>query len=132
MKSIKVQIVCTGGEGGIRSSVSLCSLQRRGLPRYARSVLSNPRTWVHHVRQPNFIVFDLYIMPCWRTRMQPIRTISEIPVHINIIPIMQIPLYKKLSTKVKQLQTLGISYGKIAKELDISESTVLRAIKYHK
>jgi hypothetical protein len=62
-----IYISClAGGEGGIRSSVSLCSLQRRGLPRYARSVLSNPRTWIHHVRQPNFIVFDLYIMPCWR------------------------------------------------------------------
>jgi hypothetical protein len=48
--------------------------------------------------------------------MQPIQTISEIPCHIDILPIIQIPLYKKLSTKVKQLQTLGMSYEKIARE----------------
>ena len=64
--------------------------------------------------------------------MQPIRTISEMPAHINILPVFQIPLYKKLSTRVRQLRILGMSYEKIARELDISESTVLRAIKYHK
>jgi hypothetical protein len=67
-----------------------------------------------------------------RTRMQPIQTISKIPCHINILPIIQIPLYQNLSIKVKQLQALGMSYEGITKELNISESTVLRAIKYTK
>jgi DNA-binding Lrp family transcriptional regulator len=62
--------------------------------------------------------------------MQPTRTISEIPAHIKILPIIQIPLYQKLSAKVEQLRCLGISYEKISRELNISESTVLRAIKY--
>jgi len=62
--------------------------------------------------------------------MQPIRTISEISAHINIIPVVQPPLYEKFSNKTKQFRALGMSYEKIARELNISESTVLRAIKY--
>jgi len=46
----------------------------------------------------------------YRWRTQPIRTISEIPIHIKILPIKQIPLYQKISIKTKQLHTLGIPY----------------------
>jgi len=42
--------------------------------------------------------------------MQPIRTISEIPCHIDILPTIQIPLYQNLSIEVKQLRALGMSY----------------------
>jgi hypothetical protein len=66
----------------------------------------------------------------WRTRTQPIRTISEISAHINISPLIQIPLYQKLSLKAKQLHALGMSHDKIAKELDTSESTIIRACRY--
>ena len=45
-----------------------------------------------------------------RMRSQPIRTISEIPIHIKILPIKQIPLYEKLFIKAKQLHALEISY----------------------
>jgi DNA invertase Pin-like site-specific DNA recombinase len=63
--------------------------------------------------------------------MQPIRTISEISVHINIMPAVQIPIYKMLSNKVKRLRTLGMSFEKIARELNISESTVIRAHRFY-
>ena len=66
----------------------------------------------------------------WRTRTQPIRTISKISAHINILPVIQIPLYKKLSLKTNQLHALGMSHDKIAKELDTSESTIIRACRY--
>ena len=62
--------------------------------------------------------------------MQPIRTISEISAHIKILPTRQIPLYQKLSIKVKQLHTLGMSYHQIAKSLNTSESTIVRACKF--
>jgi len=63
--------------------------------------------------------------------MQPIRTISEISAHINILPVIQIPLYQKLSINVKRLHVLGMSYEKIARELNTSESTVIRAFRFH-
>lgn len=39
---------------------------------------------------------------------------------------MRIPLYQKLSLKVKQLHALGMSYRKIAKRLNTSEATIDR------
>ena len=74
------------------------------------------------------IVFFLYY---WRTRTQPIRTISEISAHIQILPTRQIPLYQKISTKVKQLRLLGMPYQLIAKSLNVSETSVVRASKYN-
>lgn len=62
--------------------------------------------------------------------MQPIRTISEISAHIKILPTRQIPLYQKISLKAKQLRTLGMSYQQIVKNLNIGETTVIRACKY--
>jgi len=68
----------------------------------------------------------------WRTRTQPIRTISEISTHIKILPIRQIPLYQKLSIKAKQLHTLGMSYQQIAKSLNVGSATITKACKYKK
>ena len=97
----------------------------------AQSVFSNPRTRIHHVRQLSLILFDLYPLINWRTQSQPIRTISEIFAHIQILPTRQIPLYQKISTKAKQLHTLGMSHNKIARELNTSETTIVRACKYY-
>jgi len=66
------------------------------------------------------------IVTLWRTRTQPIRTISEISAHIKILPTRQIPLYQKISRKVKQLKSLGMPYHKIAKRLNTSEVTIDR------
>lgn len=53
-------------------------------------------------------------------------------VHIKILPARQIPLYQKISTKAKQLHTLGMSYQQIAESLNTSEVTIVRACKYKK
>ena len=66
----------------------------------------------------------------WRTRTQPIRTISEISAHIKILPARQIPLYQKLFIKAKQLKSLGMSYQEIAKSLNVSRTTIVRACKF--
>ncbi len=62
--------------------------------------------------------------------MQPIRTISEISADIKILPSKQIPLYQKISLKAKQLSALGMSCQQIAKNLNISRTTVEKACKY--
>ena len=62
--------------------------------------------------------------------MQPIRTISEISADIKILPAKQISLYRKISLKAKQLYALGMSYQQIAKNLNVGETTVIRACKY--
>ena len=62
--------------------------------------------------------------------MQPIRTFSEISTHIKILPIRQAPLYQKISTKAKQLHALEMSYHKIARSLNVGETTIMRAIRH--
>lgn len=65
----------------------------------------------------------------WRTRLQPIRTASEIQVKIVIEPTEQTPLYQKLASKIEELYLLGMSLRAIAKNLKINRKTVLRALK---
>ena len=62
--------------------------------------------------------------------MQPIRTISEISDDIKILPTKHIPLYQKISLKAKQLYSLGMTYQEIAKNLNIGETTIIRACKF--
>ncbi len=66
----------------------------------------------------------------WRTRLQPIRTIGEISAHIKILPTRQLSLYQKLSKKATQLRLLGMSYGEIAKNLNINRKTATKACNY--
>jgi len=66
----------------------------------------------------------------WRTQLQPIRTIGEITVHIKLLPARQPYLYQKLSQKATQLRSLGMTYGEIAKSLNINKKTAVRACKY--
>ena len=68
----------------------------------------------------------------WRTRLQPIRTASEIHAKIIIQPLEQTPLYQKLAQKVKELHLLGMTYKEIAKALNINKKTAIRACKYKK
>ena len=65
-----------------------------------------------------------------RTRLQPIRTASEIHVKIIIQPLERIPLYQKLAQKVKELHLLGMTYRKIAKDLNLDKKTAIKACKY--
>jgi len=64
----------------------------------------------------------------WRTRLQPIRTASEIEAHIKILPVRQIPLYQKHAQKATELHLLGIPQKQIAKTLNVSLKTIQRII----
>jgi len=70
-------------------------------------------------------IYDL-----WRARSQPIRTFGEITAHIKILPVHQPYLYQKLSQKATQLRLLGMSYQQIAKSLNITKKTAIRACQY--
>jgi hypothetical protein len=65
-----------------------------------------------------------------RTRLQPIRTASEIQVKIVIEPIEQTPLYQKLASKIEELHLLGMSLRAIGKSLKVNRRTVVRALKH--
>jgi predicted transcriptional regulator with HTH domain len=64
-------------------------------------------------------------------RMQPIRTFSEISLHIRIDPTNLPPLYQRISFKVKQLRALKMSFYEIAKKLKIHVTTALRAYYFN-
>jgi len=66
----------------------------------------------------------------WWTQLQPIRTLAEISAHIKILPAQQPYLYQKLSKKATQLRLLGMSYGEIAKNLNINRKTATKVCKY--
>ncbi|MCK5491914.1 MAG: hypothetical protein KAJ14_02250, partial [Candidatus Omnitrophica bacterium] len=66
----------------------------------------------------------------WRTRLQPIRTISEMPVKIVIDPTENIPLYQKLAPKITELYLLGMSLRAISRSLAVNRRTVLRALNF--
>ena len=68
----------------------------------------------------------------WRTRSQPIRTFGEITAHIKILPVHQPYLYQKLSQKATQLRLLGMTYQQIAKSLNITKKTAIRACKHER
>jgi len=72
----------------------------------------------------------LEIQKIWQTRLQLIRTASEIHAKIIIQPLERTPLYQKLSQKVKELTLLGMTYKEIAKTLSINKKTAIRACKY--
>ena len=61
--------------------------------------------------------------------MQPIRTMSLIPVQIKITYNNNIPLYQKLAPKIKELKALGMTNVEIATKLQISRKTVRKGLK---
>ena len=68
----------------------------------------------------------------WRTRLQPIRTASEIHARIRILPTKQVYLYQKLAQKATELRLLGLSYTKIGKILGIDHKTAIKAVLRNK
>jgi hypothetical protein len=63
--------------------------------------------------------------------MQPIRTAAEIDAQIKIYPTQNIPLYQKHAHKVAELRLLGMTFGKIAQALEISERVTENAYRYY-
>ncbi|MBF0619410.1 MAG: hypothetical protein HQL19_04520 [Candidatus Omnitrophica bacterium] len=49
---------------------------------------------------------------------------------IIVEPDMRIPVYQKLSTKIRELQALGMSFQAIAKSMGIDSKTVIKAAHY--
>ena len=68
----------------------------------------------------------------WRTRVLPIRTISEIAARIVIPVNKQTILYKIYDYKAKQLHMSGMSYKAIGRLLKIGQETVRKACLYEK
>ena len=66
----------------------------------------------------------------WRTKSQPIRTISLIPVKIKITFDQPVPLYQKFSSKIKKLKGLGMSNAEIEAKLNISKTTVRKGLDF--
>jgi len=69
-------------------------------------------------------------MKIWWTRLRPIRTAGEVELRIIIEPETVIPVYQRLSDKVKQLHLLGMSMPEIAMRLKIDPKTALRAYRH--
>jgi len=65
----------------------------------------------------------------WRTRLQPIRTASEIQIKIIIEQLQRTYLYQKYTQKATELRLLGISFNQIAKILNITKRTAINACK---
>ncbi len=59
--------------------------------------------------------------------MQPIRTLSFIPIKIKISIERSIPLYQKDAPKIKELKILGMNYKEIVARLKISEKTIQKS-----
>lgn len=66
----------------------------------------------------------------WRTRSQPIRTLSFLPVKIKITMNDNIPLYQKLAPKIKELKALEMTNMEIAERLNVSRKTVMKSILF--
>ncbi len=66
----------------------------------------------------------------WRTRSQPIRTLSLMPMMIKITLEQIVPLYKKLAPKIRELKVLGMTNIEIAKSLKLSEKTIRKALNF--
>ncbi len=85
--------------------------------------------WLRIPRSFLFVSF-LTIYDSWRTQLQPIRTIGEISAYIKILPARQPYLYERFSKKATQLRLLGMTYGEIARSLNINRKTATEACKY--
>ncbi|KKK49952.1 hypothetical protein LCGC14_3129880 [marine sediment metagenome] len=65
-------------------------------------------------------------------RQQPIRTLSLILVQIKITCNNNIPLYKKLAPKIRELKALGLTQNEMVCRLKISRKTILKSFLYLK
>jgi len=104
-------------------------LQREFLEKIGSNLILKERRLVFSTEGTFRRLIETAPFPSWRTRLQPIRTASEIQVKIVLEPIKSTPLYQKLAQKVEKLYLLGISLRAIAKRLKVNRRTVLRALK---
>jgi len=68
----------------------------------------------------------------WRAPSERIRTVSEIPVEVDLTDEDAIPVYMKVSEKVLHLRGLGMSYTSIADRLGVNLWMANRAARFAK
>ncbi|MBN2478767.1 MAG: hypothetical protein JXA94_00920 [Parachlamydiales bacterium] len=62
--------------------------------------------------------------------MQPIRTMSLIPIRIKITLNENIPLYQKLARKIRELKALKMTEKQIAIKLNVSTKTIRKTLNF--
>ena len=67
----------------------------------------------------------------WRPPVTPNRTVSEMDAKIIIIPLMQVPVYRKIAQKVAELRHLNMTFAAIAKSLNVSKQLAIIAFRYY-
>ncbi len=140
-RCFSVWVGITGGGTGTPSRPSLSLLLRSRppslafvkltlLPQEAFGLASSSTRIVCFKIFLRFTRYEQRDTSFWRTQLQPIRTIGKITARIKILPARRPYLYQRLSRKATQLRSLGMSYGEIAKSLNINRKTATKACKY--
>lgn len=65
----------------------------------------------------------------WRAPSERIRTVSEIPIDVDLIDVDSIPTYIRISEKGLHLRRLGVTYTSIAKRLGVNLRMAKRAAR---
>ncbi|MBX7065619.1 MAG: hypothetical protein K1X28_00170 [Parachlamydiales bacterium] len=66
-----------------------------------------------------------------RTREGPIRTASLLPCQIKIPFSEDVPVYQKLSQKIKELKALGMTNEEIGNKLQTTRKTIRKGLNYN-
>jgi len=66
----------------------------------------------------------------WRAPSERIRTVSEIPIEVELRDQASVPAYMKVSEKVLHLRRLGITYPSIAERLGINPWMAKKAVRW--
>jgi hypothetical protein len=67
---------------------------------------------------------------CWRAPSERIRTVSEIPIEVELRDEASVPAYMKVSEKVLHLCRLGMSFTSIAERLGINPWMAMKAARW--
>jgi len=104
-------------------------LQREFLEKIGSNLILKERRLVFSTEGTFRRLIETAPFTSWRTRLQPIRTASEIHVKIVLEPIKYTPLYQKIAQKIEELYLLGMSLRAISRSLKVNRRTVIRALK---
>ncbi|UCD59003.1 MAG: hypothetical protein JSV16_07850, partial [Candidatus Hydrogenedentota bacterium] len=66
----------------------------------------------------------------WWTLSQRIRTLTEIPLEVDLLKIGAPPLYQQIAESALHLQRLGLSNEAIARQLCVDGKTVAKALRW--
>jgi hypothetical protein len=66
------------------------------------------------------------------TRSQSIRTAAEIPIEIDLVEDLPVPIYQQIAARATQLREQGLSDRRIGQELGVDPKTAVKAIDWLK